>query len=380
MWLIIHTHILYIAIVNDQHVTDGYIIVHLFYRCNKVYQVHIYQVRFTPDGVEYQDERGYERFGYITSEDGDTLTHAKQASEGSFIILDNQSFVYARHVHAKPPYSANFNSITIAFDSENLKLLMKSKVFEKTSYDFTVEVRFELKHSYFYRLHRAVNLLSKDVTCKLNPRVEMLSQALNEDRRFYYRSPEPVYDNLQLDEAQMKSLHVILNSLPDFPILLAGPFGTGKTRLLARAAYDILKKRNSRVLICAHHQASVDTFVKYFGDLIYDDENPWDMGMIRIIPNQSYRSEVKNNYEEFFKVSKQVTSKDLEHNRLVITTLGTALNLHRLIQKKEFFSDILIDEGAQSREPETVGPLCVAGKYTRIIIAGDHCQVRAIEG
>ena len=34
-----------------------------------------------------------------------------------------------------------------------------------------------------------------------------------------------------------------------------------------------------------------------------------------------------------------------------------------------------MDEGAQTREPESVGPLCLANKETKIVIAGDHNQV-----
>lgn len=73
-----------------------------------------------------------------------------------------------------------------------------------------------------------------------------------------------------------------------------------------------------------------------------------------------------------------ITENTLERCRLVITTLGTAPRLFHKISgdnRRNFFSDILIDEGAQTREPETVGPLSLAGKFTKIVIAGDHCQV-----
>ena len=49
-----------------------------------------------------------------------------------------------------------------------------------------------------------------------------------------------------LDEAQ-KTYNLIMNINIQAPILVAGPFGTGKTRLLARAAYEILKWKKSRV-------------------------------------------------------------------------------------------------------------------------------------
>ena len=286
--------------------------------------------------------------------------------------------MHARHVFARVPYAANFNAITIAFDAEQLKKFQHSKSYKQDDFGFTAEVKFELKHSYFQRLHNAVYQLPEYVILKLNPTVEQLSTP-REERAHYYRSSEPPYERLKLDEMQMKSLHVILNSNPDFPILVAGPFGTGKTQLLARAAYDILRKKNSRVLICAHHQASVDTFVKYFGAMKEDKVNPWPIGMVRILPNGNYKSETKDKYENYFMTISNINRRVLDNSRLVITTLGTAVNLHKFLGRwKNFFSDILIDEGAQTREPETVGPLSLAGKYTRIVIAGDHCQVKLI--
>lgn len=44
-----------------------------------------------------------------------------------------------------------------------------------------------------------------------------------------------------------------------------------------------------------------------------------------------------------------------------------------------FFTHILLDEAAQAMECETIMPLALANKNTRIVLAGDHMQVRAIE-
>ena len=43
--------------------------------------------------------------------------------------------------------------------------------------------------------------------------------------------------------------------------------------------------------------------------------------------------------------------------------------------EKGHFTHILLDEGAQSREPESIAPLCLADIDTKIIIVGDHKQV-----
>lgn len=40
-----------------------------------------------------------------------------------------------------------------------------------------------------------------------------------------------------------------------------------------------------------------------------------------------------------------------------------------------FFTHILLDEAAQAMECETIMPLALATKNTRIVLAGDHMQV-----
>lgn len=40
------------------------------------------------------------------------------------------------------------------------------------------------------------------------------------------------------------------------------------------------------------------------------------------------------------------------------------------------FSHILLDEAAQAMECETIMPFALANKTTRIVLAGDHMQVR----
>lgn len=282
-------------------------------------------------------------------------------------------------MHGSVPYKANFNAIIIAFTQEEHEKLKRGTSFSKMAYDFEAEVKFELKHDYFSRLHRAIKFLPSYMIEKLNPSEEMFAEF--EPKESSYKIAMTNYESIELDrEMQMRALKVILNSTPDLPILVTGPFGTGKTRLLARAAYEILRwKKNHRVLICAHHQNSADTFVeKYFGPMIEDEFSPWDMNMIRVIPTNSYCSDTRKNFGHFFKSSYELSPRDLLGNRLVVTTLAIAPKLHHHLpqdKKKGFFTHILIDEGAQTREPETLGPLCLAGRFTTVVITGDHRQV-----
>ena len=59
---------------------------------------------------------------------------------------------------------------------------------------------------------------------------------------------------------------------------------------------------------------------------------------------------------------------------VVVTTFLTAHNIQSVVGKN-VFTHILIDEGAQTREPETIAPLSMANGCTKIVIAGDNQQV-----
>lgn len=322
-----------------------------------MYEVSVYQPGFKPNGMEYHGDEELTRFGYISCSDGDKLSYAKQASGGSFISLDEHTFIKAKHIFARIPKETNSNAIVFGLTKEETSKLVRWTSLAKTRWCRSLPVHFELKHSYFQGLHTALDRISPEIIMKILPNDESFA---DEQKREWYPG-KPAYKALELDSYQQRALRTIMNSSVGAPVLVTGPFGTGKTRLLARAAYEILKFQKSKVLICAHHQASVDTFVEILGGIIENDD------MIRVIPNNSYHSNVRDKYPHLF-----VPKSQMHHNysakRLVITTLGTLRIYSR-------FTHILIDEGAQTREPETIGPLRFAQNWTKIVIAGDHLQV-----
>lgn len=67
------------------------------------------------------------------------------------------------------------------------------------------------------------------------------------------------FDGPSLNLKQKESLVAIStpcdNMLP--PILMVGPFGTGKTMTMARTVLHLLTERSNRILICTHSNRSV---------------------------------------------------------------------------------------------------------------------------
>ena len=325
------------------------------------------------------------RYGYIACKDGDSddaerLSYAKQASESSHLIINQATVIHVEHVQPHKvrqflPGAADPNSILFGFTKQQDDLLVNWDRHSRGDYRFReyVNVQFELKHSYFERLHEDVSGLSQEIVNRIMPQegdIAYSNSHSSDDIKVY----SPFYKRLELDKTcQFQALRMILGSDSRCPLLIAGPFGTGKTRLLARAAFELLRDRNNKVLICAHHQASVDTFVEYFGAIKKDSTRPWYTNFVRVAP-ESNRSSIKDKYPQFFKTVSQVKNSR-RPLQLVIATLGLAPFLKHSHYGNGYFTHILIDEGAQTREPETVGPFCLADLNTKIIIAGDHYQV-----
>ena len=169
----------------------------------------------------------------------------------------------------------------------------------------------------------------------------------------------------------------MLFSRSSAPVLIPGPFGSGKTRLLAVAAQEILRyseenKEDGRVLICCYQQDSADVFMnEYF---LKEQGTLHDVEVVRVTTKQRLTNLKVNTC--FITVSDFKKSFHVYQSKkhvIFVTTCGLALWMSDVA--KNYFTHILIDEGAQTREPETITPLIMANKDTRIIIAGDTQQV-----
>lgn len=234
-------------------------------------------------------------------------------------------------------------------------------------------VQFVLKHHYFASLHKSLENLKAHVISKLNPRPDDLNLSLKQIKFL----PKPKTESLDLDsEYQFIALKKMMGCSSNAIFLVTGPFGTGKTRLLATAAYNFLKIPNARVLICTCHSQSTDTYINdYFGPMV-------DKGLLngntllRLVAKSTPHTNLKRCYECYAKNSLDPNQEALKAKALVVTTF---INTQQLFQLRVApFTHILIDEGAQAREPETVAPLALADKHTKIVIAGDHLQVRIL--
>ena len=239
-----------------------------------------------------------------------------------------------------------------------------------------VDVSFILKHSYFTSLRNALRLLPPHMVDKLVPDEKTLKTRRRKETAADV--DYPVLDQFDLDdEYQEPACRRVLNSSTSAPFLITGPFGAGKTRLLATVALRILLHNpKCFILIATHHIKTADQYIeKYFAPFLevekFDMKNR--LKVVRVVGRDAF-------YDSKSKYTERVNNMDsatVEKCNLIVTTFGTMLRLQQVLKshRRPMFSHIFIDEGAQAREPETLGAFCHAGPNTKIVLAGDHKQV-----
>ena len=286
------------------------------------------------------------------------------------VITLVQGRQYTAQVLETPDFDRNALILRIPPQSTFFQLCSPPNLLQ---YEFNVSVHFEISHIYYKRLHEAIDSVSDDTLAKLVPSKLQPSQLQPSQLR-----PGSVLGNeivgFALDETyQVKALEKMLTCSPAVPYLLLGPFGTGKTYLLAATVVKLVKTGGNLVLVCTHLNRGADGLYRSLQEKV----NGIERDVARVVGS----TEALEN----LKLCRNASVVDLQCNSdlvgtysTLVTTFGVALNMLNIVrQYGKHFTHILIDEGAQCPEPEALGALVLASPDTRVIIVGDNKQVSA---
>ncbi|XP_037345942.2 helicase with zinc finger domain 2-like isoform X1 [Pungitius pungitius] len=236
---------------------------------------------------------------------------------------------------------------------------------------YPMEVQFQLDRHSFCSMHKAVDLLPD--TKRVLPDLPNCIVPVN---------------NISCEKLNAKQLSAV-NFITGrsngakcvAPLLIYGPFGTGKTFTLATAARELCKQPHNKVLICTHTNSSADLYVRDHLHPFIDQKNN-EMWPIRIKANSKSgwfaTDEITRKYcllsqdGQFFLPP---TKAALDGHKIVITTTTMARRFHDLKLPEGYFTHILIDEASQMLECEALMALGLAGPNTRVALAGDHMQM-----
>ncbi|KAJ7999579.1 hypothetical protein DPEC_G00195880 [Dallia pectoralis] len=235
-----------------------------------------------------------------------------------------------------------------------------------------IEVQFQLNRLKFCEMHKAIDLL---------PNTERVLPD-------FRNCTIPVNNILipSINAKQQRAINFIVGE-SDWrksvaPLLIYGPFGTGKTFTLFTAARELIQQSDTRILICTHTNSSADLYVKYhFHPHITSGHHK--MKLLRIKENKqgvpvNATDEITRQYcllsedGQFFLPPDKTA---LDGHRVVIATTAMARQFYSLKLPVGYFTHILIDEASQMLECEALMPLGLAGPFTQVVLAGDHMQM-----
>ncbi|XP_052456376.1 helicase with zinc finger domain 2 [Carassius gibelio] len=233
-----------------------------------------------------------------------------------------------------------------------------------------MEVHFQLNRLWFCEMHKAIDDL---------PALDKVLPDLK-NSNFCISSQS---DTGQLNEKQQAAMNFVMSvtdnrcSIP--PLLIYGPFGTGKTRTLAKMAQVLVQKPQNKILICTHTNSSADLYVNgHFHDYATVNHEAKPLRIKAKESNPRSTDHITLQYCHFSRDGNHFEFPDkavLDSVRIVITTTSLARFFHDMKLPENYFSHILIDEASQMLECEALMALSIAGKNTRVVLAGDHMQM-----
>lgn len=240
--------------------------------------------------------------------------------------------------------------------------------------ELDVDIQFQLNRMPYCEWHNAVDKIT-DFRL-IFPATELEPAIPWTPKKQWSDACEP-----KLNAKQREAVNAITTALSIKlpPILLIGPFGTGKTYTLAQAIKQLLAQPEAKILICTHSNSAADLYIKEY-------LHPWiEEGLEEATPLRVYYhkrwSATVNSVVQKYCITDGVGNfrrpsvEDIMRHRIIVVTLSISMELATLGLPKGLFTHIFLDEAAQAMECEAIMPLALANDSTRIVLAGDHMQM-----
>ena len=330
---------------------------YLYCSCNGKYFLTAIKEKDLPEKSQVDNFVG---FGVIDDMKGDSINYAVRNGSGYVdITLDERFFA--------EEYTAEILKCNMRQSDNKLYLGFLEPI--QSHSRAAVDLQFKLKTSYFVQLNAMVQAISPNVINQIVPNCE---------DNFVSLIPKSVHVE-GMDAKQVEALQTILavnGGAP--PLLLSGPFGSGKTHILVKAVYHFLssdqKSDQVRILVCTQQHVSANTFFESFYEELATSSSEVHKVCIRLAADG--KKAPSNIHQRFWKTVSSCSINWESGRVLVVTTCSTAFKAHkRKLFPQGYFTHVFLDEGAQMREPEAIAPLCLAGHNAKLVFAGDKHQV-----
>ncbi|KAJ7378405.1 helicase [Desmophyllum pertusum] len=303
--------------------------------------------------------------------DGKLLLRNLLRSMGSVLIAKTQS-----------PDSVVYEALVDSVEDSRVILKLSVQCCEDLALtdnsDATVDVQFRINRLPLCEMHDNIDRLGPEHIRILFPAFS--SVGLEEKVNII-----PWILDQKLNEDQKEIItKIAVPSINAPPLVVFGPFGTGKTFTLNQAVRRIALDCNNRVLICTHSNSAADIHVELLDEHLKEQHGIMACTPLRIYTPLRKLSTVSDQVKEYCLITDRgkateafrlPTRDDVLRHRVVVSTLGMSRALFDMELHRGFFSHILIDEAAQALETEALTPITLAGNNTKVVFTGDHMQM-----
>lgn len=282
------------------------------------YNIRMHELLFIEEMARYEQIGKYNlttilriAHSYLLSPNGMANSTAKYSNSGELFALLNLSRDISEDTSAGRLIMNNCITVLLAPDNNLDADQPEDKVYEaliedkgknviylrlsaqtvselnlKPDQEFRAQVQFQLNRQSYCEWHHAVDkvgdirLIFPDTF--LEPNIPWSPQ------RQWTNIPDSRL-NLKQKEAIVAITTPLYVPLP--PILIIGPFGTGKTFTLAQAIKQLIAQSEHRILICTHSNSAADLYIKEYLHPFVESENG-DVKPLRIYYHRRWVSTV----------------------------------------------------------------------------------------
>ncbi|KAJ8611852.1 hypothetical protein CTAYLR_005795 [Chrysophaeum taylorii] len=160
------------------------------------------------------------------------------------------------------------------------------------------------------------------------------------------------------------------------PFVLAGAFGTGKTRTMVEAAWQVLKTDPAaRVLVCSETNSAADLVVDKLSEVLDPS------AMLRLVQAHRNPSSVPPGvkpyalYDDRHGIYKTPSLAAVARYRVVVSTMANSAVLYGIGVPDDHFTHVFLEEAANALMPAAMLPLTLASARTVLVLVGDEKQV-----
>ena len=240
---------------------------------------------------------------------------------------------------------------------------------------FSISFEFSQDFTHLAKCHYAIECFKEH---KLDYLLFPSNQMYYPNTKSFTCQPLKKWDT-ELNPQQESAMEAILLSESVLPVIIAGPFGTGKTFLLSQAAeYLVRYSKDCHILICIHTNCAADVYLEHFYKRIPSDH---DCKILRLVYKEQMVATILRHLHKYCLFDSPKHQKfryplepEARKYQIIITTVISAQQLLKL-NLTGHFTHIFIDEAAQMTVPEVMMALSLASNTTKVVLAGDHMQV-----